>query len=85
MSETVTRYAVSLNRVLNDIDEREEQLYALSVALLHQLTPRDEKNIPDGHPLTAWRLAQVLEDMLSSTEHRRCVRDVLMPGTTPVH
>lgn len=85
MSETVTRYAASLNRVMNDIDEREEQLYALAYALMHQLTPPDEKNIPDGFPLTAWRLAQVLEDMLSSTAHRSSVRNVLMPGTTSVH
>lgn len=74
----VLKYVSSLEGVMNAIEEREEQLYALAATILHHLSPEDEKNIPDEHPHTAWRLAQVLEDKLSSTSHRNYVREILM-------
>lgn len=76
--EKIVKYVAHLESVIDAIDEREEQLYALAVTLLMQLSPPDVKNIPDKHPLTAWRLAQLLEDMLSSTSHRNYVRESLM-------
>lgn len=74
----ILKYVSQLESVIDAIEEREEQLYALASSLLGQLSPMDEKNIPDDHPLTAWRLAQVLDGMLSSMDHRNYVRDSLM-------
>lgn len=74
----ILKYVSQLESVIDAIEEREEQLYALASSLLGQLSPMDEKNIPDDYPLTAWRLAQVLDGMLSSTNHRNYVRDSLM-------
>jgi hypothetical protein len=76
--KTVLKYASSLEGVMDAIEEREEQLYALAATILRHLSPEDEKNIPDEHPHTAWRLAQLLEDKLSSTSHRNYVREILM-------
>ena len=74
----ILKYVSQLETVIHEIDEREEQLYALASSLLMHLTPRDEKNIPDDYPITAWRLAQLLDDKLSSTSHRSYVRNSLM-------
>lgn len=68
-----------LECVMDAIVERDEQLYALASSVLMHLAPKDEKNIPDDHPLTAWRLAQVLDEMLSSTSHTCFVRAMLLP------
>jgi hypothetical protein len=79
-SAKVLRYVSHLEHVAEEVEEREEQLYALASAILVDLTPKDEKNIPDGYPITAWRLAQILGDMLSQTSHRKCVRESLLIG-----
>jgi len=76
--EKIVKRVSSLKSVIGAVDEREDQLYALASSLLMHLTPEDETNPPDNHPLTAWRLAQVLEDMLSSTGHRNYVRESLL-------
>ncbi len=75
--ENVAQSTLIIENVLNAIEEREEQLYAMATSILFQLSPADEKSIPEGHPLTAWRLAQLLDDMLSSTSHRNYVRNTL--------
>lgn len=70
----------NLEHVMDLIVERDEQLYALASSVLMHLSPKDEKNIPDNHPLTAWRLAQLLDEMLSSTAHTSYVRSILLPA-----
>lgn len=77
-NEKILKSAASLEWVADSIDEREDQLWALVCAIRDRLSPEDERNIPDGHPIAAWRLAQVLEDMLSSTGHRNALRTMLM-------
>ena len=76
--DKILKYVAHLESVVDSIDEREEQLYALASSVLMHLSPKDEKSIPDGHPLTAWRLAQLLDEMLASTSHRTHVRESLM-------
>lgn len=53
--------------VLEMFSESQDQHHALAFALLTSLTPKDPKNPPEGHPLTAWRLAQILYENLSDT------------------
>lgn len=77
-NENVTQSVKKLEWVMGLIDEREEQLYAMASSILGYLTPFDAKNIPDDHPLTAWRLAQLLDEMLASTSHRNTIREALM-------
>jgi hypothetical protein len=53
--------------VLGIFSESQDQHCALATALLKELTPDDQRNPPDGHPLMAWRLCQILYDKLSET------------------
>lgn len=62
------------------IAEREEKIGALVTSLLGQIQPEDEDNPPDELNYTAWRLAQLLDDMISSTGPREVVRRHLMNG-----
>lgn len=73
--------AFTLESVLQSIEERDSQMYALASSLLHWLSPADEKNLPDDFPITAWRLAQLLDDALSSSKILKSARDRLLPGT----
>jgi hypothetical protein len=78
--EKIVKYVATLESVIDAIEEREEQLYALATTILGHLSPKDEKNLPEGHPLTAWRLAQLLEEMLGNTSHRTFVQSLLLPA-----
>ncbi len=70
--------ASSSNYVLDEIEEHLEQALALANALADKLTPRDPKNIEDDHPIREWRLAQLLEDHLSSTSRLCIARQFLL-------
>lgn len=76
--KTVLMHVAHLEGVVDLVEERDEQLYALASSLLMHLAPQDEKNIPDGYPITAWRLAQLLEEKLVSTSHRKYVSNMLL-------
>jgi len=60
MSNTYTA-AFILNRWTEDRD----QLLAMAYALQLVLTPDNPKDPQDGDNITAWRLSQVLVDLLS--------------------
>jgi hypothetical protein len=77
-NKTVLLHVAHLESVVSAVVERDEQLYAMASSLLMHLSPQDETNIPDGYPITAWRLAQLLDDMLSSTSHSKFVRTCLI-------
>lgn len=76
--KTVLLRVAYLESVVGAVVERDEQLYALASSLLMHLSPQDEANIPDDYPITAWRLAQLLDEMLSSTSHSKFVRTCLI-------
>lgn len=70
--------AVTYENVLGMFDEQSNQLHALVFCLLKEVEPQDPKNPEDGVNLTAWRLAQVMYEMLSSTSLLNSSRDMLM-------
>lgn len=72
------------NRLAFDFLEDElETLLALSITLKNQLEPDDPQNHDDCEHTTAWRLSQVLNDRLASTEFSNNMR-MLMLGNADV-
>lgn len=72
--------AATYNHVIDGFEENQNQLHALAFALLQQVEPKDLKNPEDECNLTAWRLAQIMYDMLSSTSLVTTYRDMLLNG-----
>ena len=70
--------ASSSNYVIELFEERLEQAFALAQTLADRLKPRDPKNIGDDHPITEWRLAEVLENHLSCTASLSIARQFLL-------
>jgi hypothetical protein len=70
--------ASASNFVIDAVEASRERLYAMAYVLLNALEPDDKKNPPDDHPLIAWRLAQVLVDLLSDTDDVDLARDFLL-------
>ncbi len=66
--------------VIDEFEDKGEKAYAVVSALVDQLTPPDLKNPPDDWPITAWRLAQVLEGMMGSTHEMQTARAFLLGG-----
>lgn len=66
--------------VFDRYKEQSEQLFALASSLLAQVEPDDQDNPEEGVNHTAWRLAQIMCEMLSSTALETSCRDVLMHG-----
>ena len=64
--------------VIGELDERNEQLLALAYALEKELAPPDPENMPCDHPLTAWRLSQLLANLLSCTASINAARAFLL-------
>lgn len=64
--------------VIYEFDVFQDQAFALAAALVNALTPENEKLPPDGHPIIAWRLAQVLRDHLSSAHCVSVARNLLL-------
>lgn len=64
--------------VIDGLTEKNEQLCTLANAITNALTPPDEKNPPDDWPLTAWRLAQVLEGLLGHQYEITAARSFLL-------
>lgn len=72
--------AATYNYVIDGFEENRDQLHALSLALLQQVEPKDPKNPEDECNLAAWRLAQIMYDMLSSSSLATASRNVLLNG-----
>lgn len=64
--------------VIDAYEESNEQYYALCSAVVNELTPPDAKNPPDNWHLTAWRIAQALEDLLGHTHDTKVARSFLL-------
>jgi hypothetical protein len=68
----------TIQYVMDSLTERQERLYALAMAIENELTPEDEKNPPANHPEQAWRLTQVLTDILNDTEEFNALKKLLL-------
>ena len=94
---TPTRYTVTsegLDAAMKIYTDQFDQFNALALAIMDFLAPEDENHIPDEcpFPITAWRLSQVLYDLLSSTSVEQYMRVFLerpnpenMEGCCPLH
>lgn len=70
--------AETYEHVLGMFKDQSSQLEALAFCLLKEVEPKDGKNPEDEVNITAWRLAQIIYDMLSSTSLLNSSRDMLM-------
>lgn len=75
--DTVTLHKSKIEYVMAYVNEERETILALSMALRKWLEPDDPQDPKDSDDLTAWRLAQILEDRLSSTEFEENIGNVL--------
>jgi hypothetical protein len=64
--------------VLDELDERSEQLYSLAYALEKELTPPNPNHLQCDHPTAAWRLSQILTELLGNTAHICAARSYLL-------
>ena len=72
--------AATYNYVIDGFEERRDQLHALALSLLQQVEPDDPKNPDDKCNLAAWRLAQIMYDMLSCPSLETASRKILLEG-----
>lgn len=68
----------TVNWVFDSWFEEREQLNALAVALERQLAPLDPKDPKDTDNIHAWRLAQVMTDLLSDCRNFNVQRDAVL-------
>lgn len=64
--------------VLDTFEEQQAQLFELTNCLLRAVEPENPKDPEDGANLTAWRIAQVMYEMLSTTALQTGARNMLM-------
>jgi len=64
--------------IFDSWQEEREQLGALAFCLLHALTPEDANNPADSENIHAWRLAQVMTDLLSDCRNFNAQRDAVL-------
>lgn len=70
--------AAIYEHVLDEFEEQQEQLFALMNCLLRAVEPKTPKDPEDGANLSAWRIAQVMYEILSSTTLQTGARNMLM-------
>ena len=68
----------TIQYVMDSLAESQERIYALAMAIEKELTPEDEKNPSAHHPVQAWRLTQVLTDILNDTEEFNALKKLLL-------
>ena len=68
----------TIQYVMDSLAESQERIHALAMAIEKELTPEDEKNPPAHHPEQAWRLAQVLNDILADTKEFNALKKLLL-------
>lgn len=76
---TATANAGELDFLARYIAEELERLEALSIALEKELCPKDPDNLREGDKVTAWRLAELLNERLSSRAFSDYINSVLRP------
>ena len=74
--------AATYNHVIEGFEERRDQLRALALSLLQHVQPEDPKNPEDECNHAAWRLAQIMYDMLSSNSLETASRNMLLEGAS---
>jgi hypothetical protein len=69
-----------LELVVREISAEHDRLHALAIALLSRVRPHNESDPEDGADLHAWRLAQILEERLESTQFVEAISGLLLEG-----
>lgn len=64
----------SLDVALAYVEEEHDKLLALAITLRQRLEPADPQDPTDSDDLTAWRLAQLIEERLERTEFSLTLR-----------
>lgn len=75
--DTVTLGRHTIEYVMEALDDELETLYALDTSLCIQIGEPDRANPKDGDNMTAFKLAQLLEDRLGSTRFREAIGTLL--------
>ena len=57
------------------------KIVCLAISLVNKLEPKNIEDIQDNEDVIAWRLAQVLEERLSSSEFEDGIRKLLRVKT----
>lgn len=66
-----------LDLAMSLMEEEHEKLLCIALSLANKLEPKNPKDIQDDEDVIAWRLAQVLEERLSSVEFLNDMRGLL--------
>lgn len=69
----------ALDAALSLLEGEQGRLLALADCLLYHLSPADAVHPSEDTDLHGWRLAQILHDLLGSTETIQAVRSLLQP------
>lgn len=64
----------SLELAIDYVADEHEKLLALAMTLRQRLEPANPKDPTGGDDLTAWRLAELLEERLTSTDFTNTLR-----------
>lgn len=70
--------AATCNWVLDVYEDERDKLHALAWALVNELEPKDRKNPKDDDKLIAWRLAELMYEMLSDARITTSAREILL-------
>lgn len=68
----------SLELALDFVEDERDRLLALAMTLRQRLEPVDPKDPTDSDDLNAWRLAQLLEERLTSVRFTDTLRTFVM-------
>lgn len=79
---TAPATAEDLDFLARYIADELERLEALSLALEKELCPKDPDNLREGDKVTAWRLAELLNERLSDRAFSDYINRVLRPQST---
>lgn len=67
-----------LEFALSCLNEEFEKLLSLASCLRQQVEPADQQQPEDGVDVVAWRLAQMLEERLESTDFSAAMRSLVL-------
>lgn len=66
-----------LDMAMSILNEELEKMLSVAICLVNRLEPENLRDIRDDEDVIAWRLAQVLEERLSSNEFEDSLRQLL--------
>jgi hypothetical protein len=76
-NDTVILSRHAIEYVMDALDDEMDTLYALATSLCIQIGEPDRANPKDSDNITAFKLAQLLEDRTGSTSLREAIRAML--------